>query len=61
LLTSEELATFDQWRFSRHMPSRAAAVCGLLRRGLAAEGFDFTDGKTKFADFGVIVDMKRKG
>ena len=26
MLTSEEFAALDQWRFSRHMPSRAAAV-----------------------------------
>jgi hypothetical protein len=59
MLTSEELAALDQWRFSRHMPSRAAAVRELLRRGLAAEGFDITDGKTKSGDFGVIVDLKK--
>jgi hypothetical protein len=61
MLTTEELAALDQWRFSRHMPSRAAAVRELLRRGLAAEGFDVSDGKTKSADFGVIVDIKKKG
>jgi hypothetical protein len=61
MLTSEELVALDQWRFSRHMPSRAAAIRELLRRGLAAEGFDVTDGKTKSADFGVIIDMKQKG
>ena len=61
MLTSEELVALDQWRFRRHMPSRAAAVRELLRRGLAAEGFDITDGKTKSTDFGVIVDLKKKG
>ena len=40
MLTVDELDALDQWRFSRHMPSRAAAVRELLRRGLAAEGFD---------------------
>ena len=43
------------------MPSRAAAVRELLRRGLAAEGFGLSDGKTKSGDFGVIVDIKKKG
>ena len=61
MLTADELAALDQWRFSRHMPSRAAAVRELLRRGLSAEGFDVSDGKTKSADFGVIVDMQQKG
>ena len=57
MLTSEELTALDRWRLSRHMPSRAAAVRELLRRGLAAEGFDVSDGKMKSADFGVIGDM----
>jgi hypothetical protein len=61
MLTVDELDALDQWRFSRHMPSRAAAVRELLRRGLAAEGFDVSDGKTKSAEFGVIVDIKKKG
>jgi hypothetical protein len=61
MLTTDELTAVDQWRFSRHMPSRAAAVRELLRRGLAAEGFGLSDGKTKSADFGVIVDMKQNG
>ena len=57
MLTTDELTAPDQWRFSRHMPSRAAAIRELLRRGLAAEGFDVSDGKTKSADFGVIGDI----
>jgi hypothetical protein len=61
MLTMDELEALDQWRFTRHMPSRAAAVRELLRRGLAAEGFGLSDGKTKSGDFGVIVDIKKKG
>jgi hypothetical protein len=57
MLTTDELAALGQWRFSRHMPSRAAAIRELLRRGLVAEGFDVSDGRTKSADFGVIGDM----
>ena len=57
MLTIDELTALDQWRFSRHMPSRAAAIRELLRRGLSAEGFDVSDGKTKSADFGVIGDI----
>jgi hypothetical protein len=60
MLTLEEFAALDEWRFSRHMPSRAAAVRELLRRGLAAEGFDISDRKTKSGDFGVIVEIKNK-
>jgi hypothetical protein len=54
MLTKEEIVSLDEWRFSRHMPSRAAAVRELLRRGLAAEGFQLADGDTKSSDYGVI-------
>ena len=54
MLTAEELAALDDWRFQRRMPSRAAAVRELLKRGLAAEGVVVADGRTKSADFGVI-------
>jgi hypothetical protein len=37
------------------MPSRAAAVRELLRRGLGAEGFAVSDG-SKSSDFGVVAD-----
>jgi hypothetical protein len=39
MLSAEELAAVENWRFERRMPSRAAAVRELLRRGLASEGF----------------------
>jgi hypothetical protein len=54
MLSPEEIRALDDWRFSRHMPSRAAAVRELLRRGLSAEGFARADGETKSQDFGVI-------
>lgn len=53
MLTDEELSALDDWRFSRRMPSRAAAIRELLKRGLAAEGFAESDGKQKSKDFGV--------
>ena len=40
MLSQEELRALEDWRFAKRMPSRAAAVRELLRRGLAAEGFD---------------------
>ena len=55
MLTKLELTSLDSWRFSRHMPSRAAAVRELLRRGLSAEGFAVSDGRTKSGDFGVVA------
>lgn len=37
MLTPEELDALDNWRFANRMPSRAAAVRELLKRGLAGE------------------------
>ena len=53
MLTAEELALLDDWRFARRMPSRAAAVRELLSRGLAADGFDAADAGARSRDFGV--------
>jgi hypothetical protein len=56
MLTKNELTAVDGWRFNKHMPSRAAAVRELLRRGLSAEGFAVADGTTKSGDFGVMTN-----
>lgn len=53
MLTKEELEALDNWRFSRRMPSRAAAVRELLKRGLAAEGFNVVEVGSRSEDFGV--------
>lgn len=53
MLTGEELQALDNWRFAKRMPSRAAAVRELLKRGLAAEGFDAADSGSRSRDFGV--------
>lgn len=54
MLTQDELEALDNWRFSRRMPSRAAAVRELLKRGLATEGVDLPSGRSRSQDFGVI-------
>jgi hypothetical protein len=54
MLTAQELDVLDKWRFERRMPSRAAAVRELLKRGLVAEGFEFVEGGSKSEDFRVI-------
>jgi hypothetical protein len=54
MLTDEELKALDDWRFARRMPSRASAVRELLKRGLAAEGFDSAEAGTRSKDFGVV-------
>jgi hypothetical protein len=54
MLNAEELTAVEDFRFKSRMPSRAAAVRELLRRGLAAEGyFNISDG-TKSRDYGVL-------
>lgn len=53
MLTEDELVALDDWRFARRMPSRAAAIRELLKRGLAAEGFDLSDVGNKSKDYGV--------
>ena len=53
MLDGLELAAVDDFRFKRRMPSRAAAVRELLRRGLAAEGFLTAAVGAKSSDFGV--------
>jgi hypothetical protein len=56
MLTNDELKAVDDWRFTTRMPSRAAAVRELLKRGLAAEGFDLANRTIKSKDFGVVTE-----
>ena len=58
MLTDDELKAVDEWRFNARMPSRAAAVRELLKRGLLAEGFDTANRSTKSKDFGVVDARK---
>ena len=50
----DELVVLDDFRFKKRMPSRAAAIRELLKRGLAAEGFQAAAFGTKSEDFGVL-------
>ena len=54
MLTPEELRALDDWRFARRMPSRAAAVRELLKRGLAAEGIELPTEGLKSNSFSVL-------
>lgn len=54
MLNGEELQALDDWRFSQRMPSRAAAVRELLRRGLRAEGALPHPSRSRSKDFGVV-------
>jgi hypothetical protein len=53
MLNAAELLAVDDFRFKKRMPSRAAAVRELLKRGLAAEGFLFASPGAKSAAYGV--------
>jgi hypothetical protein len=48
MLDDDELKVIDDWRFEHRMPTRAAAIRELIRRGLVAEDIDDpdTEGKT---------------
>ena len=59
MLSPEELALIDDFRFARRMPSRAATVRELFQRGLAAEGFLFAPAGQRSKDFGVASQQTR--
>ena len=60
MLADDELKAVDDWRFERRMPSLAAAVRELLKRGLAAEGIVLSGG-LRSQDFGVIEHPEKSG
>jgi hypothetical protein len=53
MLSPEELAAVDDFRFKHRMPTRAAAVRELLKFGLGATGIDAKVG-VKSANYGVF-------
>lgn len=59
MLNDEELTALDDWRFAMRMPSRAAAIRELLRRGLADVDVKKAGNSRKSKDFGV-TDGKRR-
>lgn len=56
MLTAEELRVLDDFRFKARMPSRAAAIREILRRGLAADGFELAPEGARSGQFGVMND-----
>jgi hypothetical protein len=61
MLSGEELAALDDWRFARRMPSRAAAIRDLLRRGLGVEGVALAETGKHSANFGVLQTGESDG
>lgn len=60
MVADEELTAIDNWRFQRHMPSRASAIRELLKRGLAADGFVLASREVKSKEFGILSKPKVK-
>ncbi len=59
MLSADELVLIDNFRFAKRMPSRAATVRELFRRGLAAEGFLAAPAGARSKDFGVASKAQR--
>ena len=55
MLLEEELRALDDFRFSHRMPSRAAAIREVLRRGLGVKGEKSATAGTRSSDFGVLL------
>jgi len=56
MLSPEELAAIDDFRFKQRMPSRAAAVRELMGIGLRVIGTEAAGAGSKSVDFGVLED-----
>jgi hypothetical protein len=54
MLDADELRAVEDFRFTHRMPSRAAAVRELLKRGLLAEGFAIGKPGARSRSFGVV-------
>lgn len=54
MLEPEELKALDDFRYANRMPSRAAAIRELLRRGLATESSAANVTAARSSAFGVI-------
>lgn len=59
MLSDAELTALDDWRFAMRMPSRAAAIRELLRRGLADIDLKKAANGRKSKDFGVMESKRR--
>ncbi len=61
MLDLEELQAIDDWRFENRMPSRAAAIRELLRRGLIAPGFGEPPSDAASGEFRVVDEDEVSG
>jgi hypothetical protein len=61
MLSTEELKAVDTFRFHHRMPSRAAAIRELLRRGIASVGKPLENAGIKSGEYGVLRAPKELG
>ena len=62
MLSADELTALDNFRFEKRMPSLAAAIREILRRGLTANGFDLARKGLSSSEFGVLEsDGRNRG
>ena len=61
MLDEDELRAVEDFRFTHRMPSRAAAVRELLKRGLDAEGFTVGKPGASSRSFGVVGSEPKEG
>jgi len=54
MLSDEELRAIDDWRFDNRIPTRAAAIRELLRRGLLSRDTGGPEPNASTRDYGVI-------
>jgi hypothetical protein len=61
MLDGDELRAVDDFRFSHRMPSRAAAVRELLKRGLIAGGFAVAKPGMSSQSYGIVAGSRSGG
>ena len=61
MLAPEELRAVDDFRYTHRMPSRAAAVRELMKRGLAGVKTGATHEHSRSKDFGVLKTANGSG
>lgn len=57
LLATEELAAIDDWRYDNRIPTRAAAIRELLRRGLISNEIGAPRDNAETSEYGVLDDQ----
>src|SRR5688500_12069290 len=54
MLSADEVAVLEDFRFEKRMPTLAAAIREILRRGLTVNGFALADKGLSSSEFGVL-------